>query len=50
MTNYDQTYALRFEIQGQLANCVMPPPDAGMLDSASRTALLDWLVCGAPQN
>ena len=49
-TNYDQTFALRQETQSQVGSCLMPPANAEPLTTEDRTALLQWLVCGAPRN
>jgi|HubBroStandDraft_1064217.scaffolds.fasta_scaffold05509_4 hypothetical protein len=37
----------------QVAGCIMPPPDAGpdaALSLQDRTELLQWFVCGSPDN
>jgi len=34
----------------QVADCMMPPSGMAPLTTAERQALLDWLVCGAPDN
>lgn len=37
----------------QVADCLMPPSDAGadaMLSPGDRTELLQWFVCGSPNN
>ncbi len=34
----------------QVGNCLMPPTGSPQLTTADRTTLLDWLVCGAPDN
>jgi hypothetical protein len=37
----------------QVADCLMPPSDAGagaMLSPSDRTELLQWFVCGSPNN
>lgn len=54
---YDfSTYALQLENKGTLLTdiliCKMPNLDAGAtpLDEAERLTLMDWLVCGAPDN
>lgn len=37
-------------ISSDIAGCLMPPPDAGMLAPSERRVILDWTACGAPQN
>lgn len=41
-------------IGGDIEQCSMPPPDAGAgngtLTDKERAAILNWLVCGAPNN
>ncbi len=48
------TYAGVFKQRGsvltQVYGCLMPPVDAAALDPAERAQVLDWLVCGAPNN
>ncbi len=50
------TYQLQNQNKGiiftQLQKCLMPNQDAGAvpLDEAQRETLMDWLVCGAPDN
>ena len=37
----------------QVADCLMPPSDAGadaMLSPSDRTELLQWFICGSPNN
>jgi len=34
----------------QVYGCVMPPADAGQLTATERKELLDWLVCGSPND
>jgi hypothetical protein len=49
-TQYSDVYDLRGDILDQVYSCFMPPPDGGELDPALRQELIDWLVCGAPNN
>jgi uncharacterized membrane protein len=35
---------------GQVSACLMPPRGQMQLTDEQRTALLDWLACGAPEN
>jgi uncharacterized membrane protein len=37
-------------VLSQVANCRMPPPDAGQLTTSERAELLHWLVCSAKEN
>jgi hypothetical protein len=37
-------------ILSELQSCMMPPPDAGVLDGTDRTTFVEWLRCGAPNN
>jgi hypothetical protein len=50
LTNYDELYAIRFSVQGQIASCKMPPVGWPPMDPADRDMVLTWLVCGAPNN
>ncbi len=40
----------RGTIQGQVSGCLMPFPGAPPLPHTDGEKLLDWLVCGAPNN
>jgi hypothetical protein len=48
-TDYDAVYARRRTIQSRIYSCVMPPQEAPPLARAERSVLLEWLVCGAPE-
>jgi hypothetical protein len=37
-------------VEGELYRCDMPPADGTPLDDDQRQLLLQWLVCGAPDN
>lgn len=41
-------------VGGDIEQCTMPPPDAGAgngtLSDQERATILNWLVCGAPNN
>jgi hypothetical protein len=50
LTTYDEIYALRITVQGQIAACKMPPLGWPPMDPATRDMVLAWLVCGAPNN
>jgi hypothetical protein len=49
LSDYEAVYALRRTVQSRIYSCVMPPEEAPQLESAERAALLEWLVCGAPE-
>ncbi|MGD0677263.1 MAG: hypothetical protein ABSC94_17740 [Polyangiaceae bacterium] len=49
-SSYEGVYEHRGSILDQVYACAMPPPDAGPLPPADRSALLGWLVCSAPEN
>ena len=51
--NHDYTtwvglYAERGTILSQVYTCAMPQAGSTPLTASERTAVLDWLVCGAP--
>lgn len=48
-SEYDAVYAGRRTIQSRIYSCVMPPETAPQLTPAERAVLLEWLVCGAPE-
>ena len=48
-TDYDAVYARRRTIQSRIYSCVMPPEEAPQLTPGERAVLLEWLVCGAPE-
>jgi len=48
-SGYDAVYAMRTTIQSRIYSCVMPPQSAPQLAPAERAVLLEWLVCGAPE-
>ena len=52
LNTYDEIYQRRGTILSETYACKMPPPDAGVLppEGAERKILLEWLVCGAPDN
>ncbi len=37
-------------VLSQVYGCLMPPADAAALSPADTQILLEWLVCGAPDN
>ena len=50
LTDYPDAFANRGPALNQIHACRMPPRDAPPLSAANRKILLDWLVCGAPNN
>jgi len=48
--SYDRVHAQRTEILSQVYNCRMPPEDGVPLTADELDTLLQWLVCGAPDN
>jgi hypothetical protein len=37
-------------IEMVVADCVMPPANAGQLSSSEKQTLLEWTACSAPDN
>ena len=53
LTTYAGVNRLEATVLVQVNGCLMPPADAGpdaALSTSDRTELLQWLVCGAPDN
>ena len=53
LTTYKNLTKLETTSLVQVADCLMPPSDAGadaMLSPSDRTQLLQWFVCGSPNN
>ena len=50
LTDYADAFANRGSALNQIHACRMPPRGAPPLSDANRKILLDWLVCGAPNN
>ncbi len=53
LTTYKNLTKLETTSLVQVADCLMPPSDAGadaMLSQAEREELLQWFVCGSPNN
>jgi uncharacterized membrane protein len=48
--SYAEIFAERRGMLTQVYACRMPPSEAPALSSAERHALLQWFVCGAPDN
>jgi len=49
-TDYGDIFPQRQTVLSRIYSCVMPPEDAPALTAAERATLLEWLVCGAPDN
>lgn len=51
LDTYDHVFRRRGAVLGQLINCLMPLPDAGVadLDADERQVVLHWLACNAPE-
>jgi uncharacterized membrane protein len=45
-----EIYRQRQLVETQVYRCAMPPSDGTPLTSTERSELLQWLVCGAPNN
>ena len=50
LTTYAQVASQRSAVLNQLYGCRMPPTDGTSLTPAQRLAVLQWLVCHAPEN
>lgn len=50
LSTYDQVRRQGGTALSEIQSCLMPPPDAGQLSEADRTAFVEWLRCGAPNN
>lgn len=49
-STYAQIHAQQSSILDKVNDCSMPPESYPPLSSTERQALLDWLVCGSPDN
>jgi hypothetical protein len=49
-TSEDDVSEWSFAIQGDIADCLMPPPGSAPLNESDREALNAWITCGAPNN
>lgn len=48
---HDDISDWRSSILAELRSCSMPPPDSGKaLPESERALLVNWLICGAPEN
>lgn len=47
---YDRVFTDRRAILNQVYSCSMPPSSGEALGTEERGALLNWFVCGAPDN
>jgi hypothetical protein len=51
LTNHDDVVHWLAQVLSEVARCTMPPPlSATQLTESERKLLIDWLVCGAPDN
>jgi hypothetical protein len=50
LETYREVFKERTTILGKLASCRMPPPCATQPSPTERRRVLQWLVCGAPNN
>jgi len=50
LATYEDVHLVYGSALGQVSSCLMPPAGQPPLTEADRTALLTWLVCGAPEN
>jgi hypothetical protein len=50
LDSYAHVFGERRGVLSQLFNCAMPPSDEPAPSAAQIQAVLDWLVCGAPNN
>ena len=50
LSSYEAVYARRGAVLNQVYTCSMPTPDAEQPSPDERAALLQWLVCSAPNN
>lgn len=50
LETYDDVHASVSVIEKEVYRCEMPPAGEPLLGEPERSALLQWLVCGAPDN
>jgi len=50
LQTYEQIYGIRGEVLNQIYSCRMPPSGQPAPTTSERQILLQWLVCGAPEN
>jgi hypothetical protein len=50
LETYDDLHKSVSLVEKQIYQCEMPPSGEPQLPTRERTALLQWLVCGAPDN
>jgi hypothetical protein len=48
--SYEEIYSIRSEVLDQIYSCRMPLSGQPTPTTSERQLLLQWLVCGAPQN
>jgi hypothetical protein len=49
-SDYDEVYSARQTVLTRIYGCVMPPDGAPQLTPDERRVLLEWFICGAPDN
>jgi hypothetical protein len=51
LTNYSDVHDWATAVLSDVANCTMPPPDAGtVMSAADQATIVDWLACGGANN
>jgi uncharacterized membrane protein len=50
LETYGQIHGNRSQVLDQIYSCRMPPSNGPQPTEAERLLVLQWLVCGAPQN
>jgi hypothetical protein len=50
LDTYAHVYDQRRAVLSQVYSCNMPPDDQAIPSDAEAEVILDWLVCGAPNN
>lgn len=51
LTNHDDVVHWRYQVLREVVQCTMPPPlSKPELTEAERAMIVDWLMCGAPEN
>jgi len=50
LVEHADVFGQRQTVLTRIYSCVMPPAEAAPLGSDERQVLLEWLVCGAPEN
>jgi hypothetical protein len=47
LTQFSEVEAWSSPVLVDVEGCTMPPPDAGVLSTSARRAIVDWVLCGA---